>query len=487
MAGEVSGVAREPSGRSTEDVASAPRVLIAGTQSGVGKTTIALGILGAFRRRGLRVQPFKVGPDYIDGSYHTAVAGLPCRNLDAWLLPRRELLRVAARAAARADLSVIEGVMGLFDGSGRGDRCSSAHIARLLRCPVILVIDGSASSTSVGAQALGFTRFDPRVEIAGVIVNRVYGARHADWCAAAVRRAGARLLGCLPHDRRLALPERHLGLVPLLERNEAMPEDPRGARSFRAITDHAARHIDLEAVLEIAHGAPPLAASVGESSCPDSPATSPERLPRKPTIGVAFDSAFNFYYRDGLDALEGAGACLRYFSPVAGEFPECDALYIGGGFPETHLTQLEASPSTPLIRRFCESGAPVLAECGGLMYLSRGITDFDGRSGRMVGILDAETHMVQKLTLAYTVARARSGCFLARTGSTLRGHEFHSSVLQGVPRDARFAYLMEVGTGIDRRDGWMEHSVMASYMHTHLAAKRKAAMFVQAARKQGRR
>jgi cobyrinic acid a,c-diamide synthase len=467
-----------------DEAASVPRVMIAGTQSGVGKTTVALGIVGALRQRGLRVQPFKVGPDYIDGSYHAAVSGLPCRNLDAWLLPESALLRIVTRAGAQADLAIVEGVMGLFDGQGKGDRCSSAHVARLLRCPVVLVVDASASSASVGAQALGFARFDPRVSVAGVVVNRVYGARHAEACAGAVHRAGLRLLGCIPQDKEVVLPERHLGLIPASERDASNREESTLGPILRRIVDHVAGHVDLDAVLGLAREAAPLPklprgrrpwASVSRRSPP---------VASGPRIGIAMDSAFNFYYRDGLDALEAAGAQLRYFSPVSGEFPECEALYLGGGFPETHLAPLEASSSTRHIRRFCDGGGPVLAECGGFMYLTRGIRDFEGQRGRMVGFLDAETQMVRRLTLAYTLARARRSCLLARADARLRGHEFHSSVVEGVPRDAPFAYEMEIGTGIVRgQDGWMDHGVLASYMHTHLAAGHAAARFVDAARR----
>lgn len=462
--------------------------MIAGTQSGVGKTTLTLGILGALRRKGIRVQPFKVGPDYIDGSYHTAIAGLPCRNLDAWLLPGREVTRSFARAMAHADLGVIEGVMGLFDGNGRGDRCSSAHIARLLRCPVLLVVDGSASSSSVGAQALGFRHFDPRVRIEGVLVNRVSGAKHASWCAAAIRRAGMRLLGSIPSDPSVALPQRHLGLVPEPERASGGTGADATGSSLRAIVDHVERHVDLERILLIARYATMPSGTAGDRDWTAKASKAGPRPQDRPTIGVAYDSAFHFYYRDGLEALEREGATLRFFSPLAGEFPDCDALYVGGGFPETHLDALEASASTRRIRVFCESGAPVLAECGGLMYLTRGIEDFEGRRGRMVGFLDAETRMVRKLTLAYTIARAQGDTLLVPAGRSVRGHEFHSSTIEAVPRDARFAYRMIVGTGIDgRRDGWSEGGVVASYMHTHLASGSKARRLVDAARAHRRR
>ncbi len=451
-----------------------PRILIAGTRSGVGKTTITLGILAFLRRRGLRVQPFKVGPDYIDPSFHSAAAGRPSRNLDTWLLRPQDVLRLATRSAALADVSVVEGVMGLFDGRGPSGRHSTAEIARLLRCPVLLVVDASASSTSVGAEVFGFRRYDPRVSIAGAIVNNVAGESHAAACRTAVRRAGVRVLGCVPREPGPILPERHLGLVPLAE--QASVTATSGDNVLARIADHVAVHVDLDAVCEVARRAAPLPAPPNG----EPPGT---KTPVRPRVAVAYDAAFFFYYRDGLEALEAAGADLVYFSPLAGEMPEADALYLGGGFPETHLEALEKTPATRRVKAFCESGAPVLAECGGLMYLTRSLEGFDGRRGRMVGFLDAETRMVPTLTLAYTLARVERGCILSLPGRSLRGHEFHQSMIEGVPADARFAYRMVVGTGIaDRRDGWVDGGVLASYMHSHLAAETKARRFVEIVR-----
>jgi cobyrinic acid a,c-diamide synthase len=371
-------------------------------------------------------------------------------------------------------VSVVEGVMGLFDGRGPSGRHSTAEIARLLRCPVLLVVDASASSTSVGAEVLGFRRYDPRVPIAGAIVNNVAGESHAAACRTAVRRAGVRVLGCVPREPGLILPERHLGLVPLAE--QASGTGAAADNVLGRIANHVSAHVDLDAVTEISRRVAPLPAP-HVSEKPGTKATV------RPRLAVAYDAAFFFYYRDGLEALEAAGADLVYFSPLAGEMPEADAMYLGGGFPETHIEALEKSPATRRIKAFCESGSPVLAECGGLMYLTRLIEGIDGRRGRMVGFLDAETRMVPKLTLAYTFARVERECVLSAPGRSLRGHEFHHSAIGGVPTDARFAYSMVVGTGItDRRDGWMEGGVLASYMHSHLAAGAKARRFVNLVR-----
>ncbi len=371
-------------------------------------------------------------------------------------------------------MSIVEGVMGLFDGRGPSGRHSTAEIARLLRCPVLLVVDASASSTSVGAEVLGFRRYDPRVPIAGAIVNNVAGESHAGACRTAVRRAGVRVLGCVPREPGLILPERHLGLVPLAE--QASGAGAAADNVLGRIADHVSAHVDVDAVYEISQRVAPLPAP----HVSEKPGT---KAPVRPRVAVAYDAAFFFYYRDGLEALEAAGADLVYFSPLAGEMPEADALYLGGGFPETHIETLEKSPATRGIKVFCESGAPVLAECGGLMYLTRLMEGIDGRRGCMVGFLDAETRMVPKLTLAYTLARVERQCVLSAPGRSFRGHEFHQSAIEGVPTDARFAYRMVVGTGItDRRDGWVDGGVLASYMHSHLAAGAKARRFVDTAR-----
>lgn len=458
-----------------EEMVDVPRFVVAGTRSGVGKTTVALGLLGALRSRGLRVQPFKIGPDYIDGTFLAEAAGRPSRNLDTWLLSRSENLRILQAAGSAADLSILEGVMGLFDGRGPGDAHSTAHVARITRTPVVLVVDAWASSTSVGAEALGFARFDSRVRIVGVVANRVSGERHARTCKESVRRAGLAWLGALPSEPRVALPERYLGLVPAQEGRSLPPR--RRAEALRVAVALVTQHVDLERVLRVAESAEPLAA-------PREAASRARATTRKKAwIGVAHDAAFHFYYRDALEALQQQGAHLRFFSPLTGEFPECDGVYIGGGFPETHLDELEASPATRQIHKFANSGAPVLAECGGLMYLTRRIEGADGNRGRMVGFLDAETRMVPKLTLAYTMAHVLRDCLLAPRGASFRGHEFHQSAIEGVPRDARFAYRLVVGSGIDgRRDGWTEGGVLASYMHSHLAAGTKARRFVNAAK-----
>ncbi len=430
-----------------------PRVLIAGASSGVGKTTLAIGVAGAMARRGLRVQPFKVGPDYIDPQFLTAVAGRPARNLDAWLVTRRTNLRLFARACRGADLAVLEGVMGLYDGRGSGEGMSTAQMARWLECPTLLVLDASASSTSLAAVALGFRRFDPRVSIAGVILNRVYGSRHEAWCRRALRRAGFRVLGAVPHEASIGLPERHLGLVP--EEESRAP--------LASIVDHVEAHVDLDGILAIAVRAPALPGPLG-----------PERDVKpsgsRPRLGLARDRAFNFYYEDGLAELRRWFDIVP-FSPLSDhQLPGVDALYLGGGFPELFVQELSRSPARREIQQAAEDGMPLYAECGGMMYLTRSIRPMDGKPAPMVGVLDAETVMRPRLVLNYTQGQVHLDTPLLAAGSLVRGHEFHASHLESLGRDARLAYRLREGEGIsDGRDGWTVHGVLASYGHLHLS------------------
>jgi len=435
------------------------RVIIGGVESGVGKTTISTGLMGALAKRGLRVQPYKVGPDFIDPSYHTHATGLHSRNLDTWMLSTERMLELFARSADRADIAVVEGVMGLFDGlSGTEERGSTAHVAKLLKAPVILVVDAWGMARSAAAIVKGYRELDPEVNLAGVILNRISGPRHGQWCREAIESAvKIPVVGALEDRPELALPERHLGLIPT-------PENDAVARRLEEIVDFVESRIDVDKVIQIARSAPPLPLQE------DGVTAGPEP---KVIIGVAYDEAFNFYYRDGLDQLEALGARLEFFSPIhARGLPDVDGLYIGGGFPEVLSDRLEANAQMREgIREAVEDGMPTFAECGGLMYLTRSIRGFNGEERRMVGILDAETVMTKRLCLAYTSAVAVRANILSQPGQAVRGHEFHYSTLQELPRDLKLAYKMERGEGIDGgKDGWIEHSSLATYGHTHFAA-----------------
>lgn len=416
----------------------------------------------ALRRRGLRVQGFKVGPDYIDPSYHTLVTSRFSRNLDTWLFPKGLLKEVFANAAKGADVAVIEGVMGLFDGiRGMSDEGSTAYVAKLLKCPVILVLDAHGSARSTAAVALGFKEFDRRLPLKGVILNKVSGPSHAEHCARVIEsKVGLPVVGAIPRDDSILLTERHLGLIPA---PEAKPREA----LLDKISELVERNVDVERIVEIARSAGPL----GTVKC---------RLFRerkrkwRVSIGVAWDDAFNFYYRENLELMALYGAEVKFFSPMRDKSPpDVDGMYLGGGFPEMLAKELEVNEAMlASVKRAAESEMPIYGECGGLMYLTEAIVDFSGREHKMVGLFDCKAVMSRKLTLRYTLAEVVSGNVLAARGWLLTGHEFHYSKIAELPRDAKFAYLMRIGEGIDgKHDGLLEYNTLASYTHLHFAQK----------------
>lgn len=439
--------------------------MIAGTQSGVGKTTVTVGLLAALRRRGLRVAPFKAGPDYIDPTYHEAAAGVPSRNLDTWMLPHEVIVRSFQKATARADVAVVEGVMGLFDGrSGEDESGSSAQLAKLLGLSVILVVDAHAMARSAGAMVLGYKTFDPGVTIAGVILNNLgsEGHYHATR-SAVVRQAGVPVLGGIYRDPGLAVPERHLGLVPTPER---------ASTEFVAhAAEVAERSLDIDGILARAAdvGPPPVAeTNLGRRT---------DRVP----IAIARDPAFTFYYEDSLELLEEAGAELVPFSPLSD--PALPAgvhgLYIGGGFPEVFAAELAANlPMLATLRDAQARGLPIYAECGGHMYLGESLTDQAGVRHTMAGLTPVKSTLAgTRLTLGYRVARARYDGPLFARGDLVRGHEFHLS--QSPPSDSDMACweFTEPALGVS---GFRRGNTWSSYLHVHLgAAPGAAARFVQ--------
>lgn len=437
-----------------------PRLIIAGTHSGAGKTSVTLGLIGALRRRGLAVQPFKVGPDFNDSSYLTAAAWRPSRNLDTWMLPKATVLELFVRGSDGADLAIVEGVMGLYDGyRGGSDEGSTAEVATLLHAPVILVVDVSGSVRSAAATALGFVAFDPAVTIAGVIADRVGGARHLGWLRDALAGAGIPLLGALPWDDRLALPERHLGLIPATERDHTA--------ALAALADAAAAHIDLDAITRIARQAPPVVVP-GQTAFP---VMTP---PPSVSIGVAQDQAFSFYYQDGLDLLASRGAALVPFSPLHdARLPQIDGLYLGGGYPEVYAAELAANaPMRRQIAGAVADGMPVYAECGGMMYLARELIDAQGGEHAMAGVLPVTVAMDRgPAAIGYVTLTAEADTLLLRSGEVVRGHEFHASTVS--PHESLpLAFAVDEGRGmVDGRDGLMMGSVLASYTHLHFASK----------------
>ncbi len=395
----------------------------------------------ALTARGMAVAPFKIGPDYIDPSHHRAAAGRPARSLDTWMLSSDAVLGVFARGTAHADVAVIEGVMGMFDGrAGPPPNGSTAEVAALLRAPIVLVIDARAMAQTAGAIALGLGSAVPGVRIAGVILNRVAGEAHAEMCRTAIQdMAGVPVLGWLPRDPAVGVPERHLGLAQAEERTV----------DFDRLTALVNEHIDLDALLAVARRAPAL----------DAPAAIPPMVSaRGAIIGVARDAAFSFYYEDSLDLLRACGAEIKFFSPLADNAPPGDAglLYFGGGYPELYAEALAANSSMrAAVKTFAESGRPIYAECGGLMYLCRG----------MVGIVPAVAAMTERVTLGYRELEVLHDSPLAQAGQRLRGHEFHYSRLV-VDTPLPPAYRMSDG----REEGYLLGNVLASYVHVHLGS-----------------
>jgi cobyrinic acid a,c-diamide synthase len=419
------------------------RIVVAGTHSGAGKTTMAIGLMAAFTRRGLHVQPYKAGPDYIDPTWHAAATGVSSRNLDLWLLSKRTVRRLASRPA---DLSIIEGVMGLYDGPG-----STAELARLLKTPIVLVVDAHAMAGSAAAIVHGFESLERGVHVAGVILNRVYGDGHYQLLRDAIERhCKARVLGYLPNDQSLQMPERHLGLIPAQEHGGVEQLADR-------LVEHLERFVNLDAVLEIARSASAFAAY--EPSKPVAPIT---------RIAVARDEAFCFYYEDNLDLLRSYGAELVFFSPLHDKrLPEMiGAVYFGGGFPELFEEQLRSNSLAEELKDL-----PIYAECGGLMYLA------------MIGLIPGQVTMTERLQhFGYCEAEG-SGSFLVHPGEKVRGHEFHYSTWEGEGLAPAFV-ARRLLPATERPEGYAAGQIHASYVHIHFHSCRwLARRFVRAAAK----
>lgn len=435
--------------------------MIAGVNSSTGKTTISLGIMAALRRRGMKVQPFKVGPDYIDPGLHTHATGCSSHNLDSWMCGTEVLQTVFAKNAYQADLSIVEGVMGYFDGM-RGERIlgSSAHVASILEAPVILVVDVRGMSQSCVAVVKGFMEYQPQGWIRGVILNHATEFHKIYVCPFIESELGVKALGCMPSQESLSMPERHLGLLPADE-NEAL------AVHLERMADWVEKYVDLDEVVNIAEKANPLALS---------PVV--ERIPARVAIGVARDQAFSFYYRDSLDYLEELGAELHYFSPMKdAALPPVDGLYFGGGFPEMFLDSLSGNTTMlDSIRQAHAKGLPILAECGGLMYLCRGVVDWDGKYWPGVGIVPADIQMTRRLqALGYLQATALKDTILGSSGHILMGHEFHYSTMTEVsPEDLAFTLDGGLRPG-QRVEGFAKDNLLASYLHLQLRANADAA------------
>jgi cobyrinic acid a,c-diamide synthase len=426
-----------------------PRLVIAGTHSGVGKTTVATGLMAALAARGQQVAAAKVGPDFIDPGYHALATGRPGRNLDAWMSGADAIESLAGRAAAGSDVLVVEGVMGLFDGASDGTPSSTADMAAMLGAPVVLVVDAAAMSQSVGAVVHGFATVHAGAGgVAGVILNRVASDGHETLLRDALVPLGLPVLGALRRDDALTWRDRHLGLVPVAE----CPDAVRAALDRLAAL--VARQCDLDALLRLARDARPRAVA-------DPPV--PGAVGGRPRLAVAAGPAFTFTYRDNVEALEAAGAEIVPFDPLADAAlpPAVDGLVVGGGFPEVYGEALAANePLLADVRRRVGAGLPTWAECGGLLWLGRSL---DGRP--MANVLATEATMTRRLTLGYREATVRQANPLAPAGATLRGHEFHYS--QVAPPGDALLLASRFGSG---PEGHASPTLLATYLHQHLGA-----------------
>ncbi|MFK4071376.1 cobyrinate a,c-diamide synthase [Streptomyces sp. NPDC029674] len=444
------------------------RLVIAAPSSGSGKTTVATGLMAAFAAAGLAVSPHKVGPDYIDPGYHALATGRPGRNLDAYLCGPGLIAPLFAHGSAGCDLAVVEGVMGMYDGAaGQGELASTAHVAKLLRAPVVLVVDASSQSRSVAALVHGFASWDPEVRVAGVILNKVGSDRHEVLLREALDESGVPVLGALRRASQVRAPSRHLGLVPVAERQADAVE------SVAALAAQVREGCDLDALLALARSAPSLRGEAwdphtGLGASPASPSSSSNagRAEYHPRIAVAGGAAFTFSYAEHAELLTAAGAEVVPFDPLHDErLPDGTAgLVIGGGFPEVYAPELSANePLRKAVAELALSGAPVAAECAGLLYLSR---ELDGKP--MCGVLDAAARMSERLTLGYRDAVAVSDSVLAPAGTRMRGHEFHRTVVEP---GAGAAPAWGLHRPERRVEGFVQGNVHASYLHTHWAAE----------------
>ena len=431
-----------------------PRLVIAAAQSGAGKTTVATGLMAALSAKGYKVQPFKVGPDYIDPGYHSRACGRPAENLDSWLVPPVQLPQLFAEACAGADIAIVEGVMGLYDG-GRQGVSSTAEIAKRLQAPVLLVIDTRAMGASAAALALGFRDYDPEVRLAGVLLNRLGSDTHEAIIREACAVRDIPVYGAVRRGAGLQLPERYLGLVPTEENLDGAIIHKWGEALTQAV--------DLPAIVQLAQSAPPLAVEIKTQSTQVSP---------RVRIGIARDEAFSFYYASGLHALERLGAALGPFSPLHDrELPEVDGCLLGGGFPEQFAAQLAANVAMrEALRCAAEAGLPIYAECGGYMYLLEQLQDLEGHVWPMTGIFPGRAVMTERLQMVgYVTATLQQDCLLGPAGTSVHGHEFHFSQTElptGVTRPWQFTRLRD---GTSYAAGQVRGNVLGSYLHVNFA------------------
>lgn len=437
--------------------------MLAGATSGVGKTSITCAIIYALQKKGFSVQPFKVGPDYIDPSYLKTISRKDVYNLDVWLMGKSNLLDSFLNNS-KSDISIIEGVMGFYDGFG-GDSnfASTHHVSSITKSPVILVLDASKTARSIAATALGFVKFHNNSRIKGVILNKIASKKHELLCRQALEKTKLPIVGVIPRNSEFNLESRHLGLIPTIENTTV-------EKKIRKISKIISDSLDIEKIMQILENPLPL--------------TTPSKKFQKKiktTIAVALDNSFNFYYRDNLEALRQEGATLKFFSPIKNSaLPKCDGIYLGGGFPEILGKQLEQNNYIrKKIKEFSEDNMPIYAECGGLMYLTKSIDD-GKKKYQMTGVFDAYTKMTKKMKLNYTKGKIISSNIISHKKHSLQGHEFHYSKLENVPMDLKFAYKLEIGDGIQNHyDGLIQNNTLASYGHLYFRSSDYAKIFVE--------
>ena len=434
-----------------------PRFILAGTQSGVGKTTISTGIMAALLKRKVSIQPFKVGPDYIDPAFHTFITGHKSRNLDSWMLDKDVILELFLRNSMGKDMAVIEGVMGLYDGCGSDkDNGSTAHIAKLLQAPVILIINGKGMSSSAAAQVMGYQIYDPEVDIKGVIINNVSGEKHYRLLKDCIERdTGIKCLGYLVPNPEIGLESRHLGLIPTME-VENLKE------KVDAMAKMVETTIDIDGLIAIAENAVDIGLELPEVV----------NLQKGINIGIALDKAFHFYYEDNIELMRQMGGNIIFFSPLYDDcLPEnLHGLYLGGGYPEVFAHELEQNSSMrSQIKEAIAIGLPTYAECGGFMYLTKGITTLEGSKHEMVGVFDCHSKMTGRLQrFGYVTVEIEGSCVIAKENRSVRAHEFHRSILEE-EQESDYAYSVTKASDPSQRwqCGLKKWNALGAYGHIH--------------------
>ena len=448
-----------------------PRIVLAGATSGVGKTSITCSIIYALQKRGFSVQPFKVGPDYIDPSYLSTISKNETYNLDVWLMGQKQVLDSFV-SHSNSDISIIEGVMGYYDGfEGNSNHASTHHVASITKSPVILVLDASKTARSIGATALGFQKFHRNARIAGIILNKIGSKKHEILCRDALVKTKLPIIGVIPKNPILNLESRHLGLISTYD-NKILKN------KLQKISKIISESLDVDELLKIIKN--PIALSKNKSNISKK---------NKVKISIALDNSFNFYYDDNFNALRREGASLVFFSPIKDKkIPKCDGLYIGGGFPEILGNNLSKNQfMKKSIKKLSEDNFPIYAECGGLMYLTKSITN-NNKKYKMIGLFDAETVMTKKMRLNYTKGKFSSKNILSNTLHGFRGHEFHYSQLQSVSSDSQFAFNLDIGEGIkNHQDGLIQNNTLASYGHLYFDSSNYAEIFVKNCLNESRR